>query len=128
MQICRKASSPRYERDRITSYLLVSEITTGAKYITTSLVEMQPNGKQRIHSHATEQCYFILEGSGQMTVGDETTEVHTGDTIFIPSNSPHGLINTGKLVLRYLSAGSPVFGREKEKEFWPLQGNAGKSQ
>ena len=120
MDITRKETSPRYSRDGITSYLLVGESTTGSESITTTLVEMNPGGKQHIHSHVTEQCYMILEGQGLMTVGEEAEVVENGDVVFIPSNSPHGLKNTGEGMLRYISAGSPVFGKEKEKSFWPL--------
>jgi mannose-6-phosphate isomerase-like protein (cupin superfamily) len=119
MKVVRKENSPRYERDAITSYLLVGESTTAAKQVTTTLVEMAPGGSQRMHSHENEQCYVILEGTGEMTVGDETQTVATGDTVFIPSHAPHGLLNTGKGRLVYISAASPVFGAKTEAEFWP---------
>lgn len=120
MKITDKHTARHYKRDNITSYLLVSEEATGAKQITTSLVEMEPGGRQHIHSHKMEQCYFILEGAGVMTIGNETREVSAGMSIFIPSNEPHGLTNTTDGVLRYLSAGSPPFGAESELKYWPL--------
>jgi mannose-6-phosphate isomerase-like protein (cupin superfamily) len=120
VNITDKNTARRYNRDNITSYLLISEEASGAKYITTSLVEMAIGGKQHIHSHETEQCYFILEGNGMMTVGDETKEVTSGMSIFIPSNAPHGLVNIGENILRYLSAGSPPFGKGNEINLWPL--------
>ena len=120
MHITSKNTARRYQRDNITSYLLVSQEATGANHITTTLVEMERGGKQHIHSHVTEQCYFILEGHGLMTVGDEEREVAAGMSIFIPSQAPHGLVNTGEGVLRYLSAGSPPFGEDDEKKLWPL--------
>ena len=119
-KVITKDEAPRYQRDRIVSYLLVSECTTGSHALTTSLVEMEPGGKQHIHSHANEQSYAILEGGGAMTVGDETFAVSAGQNIFIPSNAPHGLQNTGDSVLRYLSAASPAFGGELEQKLWPL--------
>ncbi|MHC4798108.1 MAG: cupin domain-containing protein [Planctomycetota bacterium] len=120
MKVVRKENAPRYQRDGITSYLLIAESTTYAKNATVTLVEMKAGGKQHIHAHETEQCYLIFQGRGQMTVGDETVEVSAGDNIFIPSNSPHGLQNSDNDVLKYISAGSPVFGNEQEKELWPL--------
>ena len=120
MKTIDKNSARRYRRDNITSYLLVSEEAAGAKRITTSLVEMEPSGRQHIHSHETEQCYFFLEGAGEMTVGDETQGVSAGMSVFIPSNAPHGLVNTTGGILRYLSAGSPPFGKDDEAELWPL--------
>jgi mannose-6-phosphate isomerase-like protein (cupin superfamily) len=86
----------------------------------TSLVEMSPGGKQQIHQHVTEQSYFIITGEGEMTVGNEKITVQSGDSIYIPSNAPHGLINNGKEILVYLSAGSPPFGKEIERQLWPL--------
>jgi mannose-6-phosphate isomerase-like protein (cupin superfamily) len=121
MNIARKKISPRYSRDGITSYLLVSEITTDSVHITTSLVEISPGGQQRIHSHQTEQCYYILEGDGLMTVGKETQRVVAGDCVFIPSNLPHGLNNDRKAILKYFSAGSPSYGKENLVKLWPLK-------
>ncbi len=120
MKIITKKEAPQYERDKIKSYLLVSEFTVGAENITTSLVEMEPGGVQKPHHHITEQCYMILEGSGVMEVDDEKSEVGAGETIFIPSNKVHGLINNGTTTLKYFSAGSPVFGSENEQILWPL--------
>lgn len=120
MKITDKNSARRYKRDNITSYLLVSEEATGAKHITTTLVEMEPGGKQHVHSHDTEQSYFILQGNGTMTVGNETAEVKEGMSVFIPSNEPHGLVNDSSGVLIYLSSGSPPFGKENELKLWPL--------
>ena len=113
MNIVKKDSSPKYQSEGITSYLLVSEITTNSRYITTSLVEMNPGGKQSIHSHETEQCYYILEGEGLMTVDRETRKVAAGDCIFIPSNEPHGLNNNSQSVLKYFSADSSLLCTEK---------------
>ncbi len=115
-----KEGAPQYERDGIRSYLLVAESTVGAKHITTSLVEMEPGGTQKPHHHETEQCYMILEGRGVMEVDGQRSGVRSGDTVFIPSNSVHSLVNDGTALLKYLSAGSPVFGTSDERELWPL--------
>jgi mannose-6-phosphate isomerase-like protein (cupin superfamily) len=66
---------------------------------------------------------MILEGRGIMEVDGEKASVASGDTIFIPSNSLHGLFNESQTTLTYISAGSPVFGKEAERELWPLQVN-----
>ena len=121
MKIVTRKSAPRYERDGITSYLLVAESTTGAKHLTTSLVEMTPGGKQHLHQHPAEQSYHIISGEGLMSVGGESQQVKQGDTVFIPSDTSHGLVNDGPGVLVYLSAGSPPFGRDDEKSLWPLR-------
>ena len=120
MKTLKRETSPRYERDDITSFLLASEQTCESKNLTTTLVEMQPGGIQRVHSHEPEQMYYILEGEGAMTVGDETQKVTAGECIFFPSFTPHGLENTGKTVLKYFSAASPSFSAEQSTKLWPL--------
>ena len=110
MQILTKAKAPRYCRpEGITSYLLASPRTSQAHHLTTTLVQIEPGGEQRVHSHPPEQVYFILEGGGLMTVGTETQTVATGDCVFIPADTPHGIRNEGQVVLRYFSAAAPAF-------------------
>lgn len=122
MKILKKATAPRYIRNEgITSYLLSSPSTCDAVQMTTTLVELQPGGKQRIHQHRPEQVYFIVEGSGKMTVGNVSRLVEKDDCIFIPSNEPHGLENIGQALLKYFSAAAPSFTQDELSEFWPLK-------
>ena len=120
MDILTSSKAPRYARDGITSYLLVSERTCGAKKLSVTLVEMAPGGFQHIHKHEPEQTYTILEGSGIMKVAGESRAVQVGDCIFIPSWAEHGLENTGGTPLKYLSACSPSFTMQQCIEWWPL--------
>ena len=120
MNVLKKATAPRYKRDDITSYLLVSEKTCQSKRLTTTIVEMRPGGIQRVHSHEPEQMYYILEGEGMMIVADEAEQVTAGDCIFFPSTTPHGIRNTGAAVLKYFSAASPSFTAEQSESLWPL--------
>ena len=120
MKIMNRNSAPRYRRDQIESFLLVSELTCQSKHLAVSLVEMQPGGIQHIHAHDPEQMYFILEGSGIMTIDGESKPVKAGDVVFYPSRAAHGLQNTGDTVLKYISAASPSFNAEECKDLWPL--------
>jgi mannose-6-phosphate isomerase-like protein (cupin superfamily) len=121
--ILKKQKSPRYIRDEgIISYLVASPRTCGAKHLTVTLVEISPSGEQRVHRHAPEQIYFIVEGSGLMTVGEEEERVEAGDCVFIPPDARHGLRNDSQRMLRYVSATAPPFTMEELREFWPLAG------
>jgi mannose-6-phosphate isomerase-like protein (cupin superfamily) len=108
----------------IISYLLVSPRTCDSERLTTTHVEIAPGGWQRVHNHEPEQVYHMLEGSGLMTVGSETVRVGPGDSIFIPSGTPHGLTNDGQAVLKYLSAAAPSFSKQQLEEYWPLESEA----
>lgn len=57
-------------------------------------VLMPPQTSIGYHRHVTlEETYVIVNGSGRMTVDDETAEVHTGDTIPSRLGGSHGLYN-----------------------------------
>lgn len=45
------------------------------------------------HNHEDGETFFIIDGHGLMTIGEEREEVRAGDVIFIPPNSEHCLIN-----------------------------------
>jgi mannose-6-phosphate isomerase-like protein (cupin superfamily) len=120
LDVLRVNSSPRYKRNDITSYLLVSEDTCNAKNLSITIVEMEPGGIQHVHAHESEQMYYIMEGSGLMTLDDEQQRVETGDCIFFSSFSRHGLENIGGTILRYLSAASPSFEKEDSRKLWSL--------
>ncbi len=121
MTVLKKETAPRYVRSAgIVSYLLASPRTSAAKHLTTSLVELQPGGEQRMHRHNPEQVYYILEGSGLMAVGTEAFRVGAGDCVFIPSGVSHGLKDDGNALLRYFSAASCAFEPKELEHFWPL--------
>ena len=45
-----------------------------------------------LHQHPEEQILYVLEGVLDVTVGDESYEVHPGQASFHPSNVPHRAI------------------------------------
>ena len=125
MHILKKEKAPRYIRlEGITSYLLASPRTSSAEHLTTTLAVIQSGGEQRIHSHRPEQVYFILEGNGLMTVGDEMQRVGPGDCVFIPSGQPHGLKNDGDETLRYFSAAASAYEPGHLEKIWALKSEA----
>ena len=73
--------------------------------------EILPPGKTvpRHHHEVLEEIYYILQGSGEMTVGDETESVSSGDAIFIPKNQVHSLTNTGDEDMKLLLVCGPAF-------------------
>ena len=66
----------------------------------------------RHHHLETEEIYYILRGSGRMTVGPEEREVSAGDAIFIPRNAAHTLSNTGREPMRLLLVCGPAYSYE----------------
>jgi mannose-6-phosphate isomerase-like protein (cupin superfamily) len=121
MHVLKRETAPLYMRPvGITSYLLASPRTSSAEHLTTTLAVIQPGGEQRIHNHPPEQVYFILDGNGLMTVGNETQRVGPGNCVFIPSGQPHGLKNDGDVILRYFSAAAPAYPPGHLEKTWTL--------
>ena len=57
---------------------------------------LEPSGGQvPWHNLEQEEIYFILEGTGEMCLGNERTEVRTGQAVYIPSRVFHQITNTG---------------------------------
>lgn len=63
----------------------------------------------RHHHTETEEVYYILHGTGRMTVGDEVREVAAGDAIYIPPRSVHSLENTGPEPITLLLVCGPAY-------------------
>lgn len=101
--------------DGVVSAILHSDGGAPATDLTITWVEVDPGAAQEIHSHDPEQVYVLVEGDGEMTVGDETASISAGDLVHIPSNAAHGIENTGDEPLEYVSAATPAFpGRDIE--------------
>ena len=65
------------------------------------------------HFHCeTEEIYYILNGTGRMTIGAEIQEVTAGDCIFIPRGEVHTIENTGSETMRLLLVSGPAYSRE----------------
>ncbi|MFM8414913.1 MAG: cupin domain-containing protein [Planctomycetota bacterium] len=62
------------------------------------------------HHHAvTEEIYYILSGTADMTLGDETRPVGPGDAIAIPPGVRHTIRNTGPDELVFLCTCAPGY-------------------
>lgn len=62
------------------------------------------------HYHPlTEEIYYILEGRGQMRIGDELREVVPGDAIAIPPGQIHQITNPGPGLLKFLCCCAPGY-------------------
>ena len=63
----------------------------------------EPDQEQTPHAHAgSDKVYYILEGKGQVRVGDETKELGPGDIALAPAGSEHGVRNPGPERLKIL--------------------------
>ena len=65
------------------------------------------------HSHLlTEEIYYVLEGSGRMSVAGQSRAVGVGDAVAIPPGALHQIVNTGAVTLRFLCCCAPAYEHE----------------
>jgi mannose-6-phosphate isomerase-like protein (cupin superfamily) len=81
------------------------------------MVLISPQGAPPFHKHDdTEQVFFILEGTGVLTVGDKMQQfaVKPGDVVRIPPSTFHSIRADGPELLKYLCI--DCFGGKPEVE------------
>lgn len=62
------------------------------------------------HKHIqTEEIYYISQGVGLMSLGDQRIEVQSGDTICIQPGTVHNIRNIGDLPLKILCCCTPPY-------------------
>ena len=72
-------------------------------------VTLDPNGGQvPWHNQEQEEVYFVLEGTGEMCLGDERQIVTAGQAVYIPPGVFHQLTNIGDTPLRMLYCYGPA--------------------
>lgn len=88
----------------------ISKTKHGVDNISFCTEDIIPGRKLRIHKHLNnDELIFIHKGQGTFTLDEKVIEVKTGDVIFVPRDTWHGLDNTGKdnliMIFQYSPAG-----------------------
>ncbi|MCC7301089.1 MAG: cupin domain-containing protein [Bacteroidia bacterium] len=64
----------------------------------------------KLHAHATHaEHVLVLEGEGEMVLGEKIIKVKKGSLVFIPSGVPHSLRVTSGKPVKVLSVQAPYF-------------------
>ena len=72
-------------------------------------VELDPAGGQvPWQNQEQEEVYFVIEGVGEMCLGDEVQELRAGQCVKIPPGTFHQLSNTGPDVLKMIYCYGPA--------------------
>jgi len=73
-----------------------------------------PPGKRGfpIHNHrVNEEMFFVLQGTGELRIGDDTYPIRAGDVIACPAGgreSAHQIVNSSADELRYLAVSTKL--------------------
>ncbi len=69
--------------------------------ITCRLAELEPGGWLGLHRHAPAEVYYVLAGTGVVTLNGVESPVKAGSAVFIPGMGEHGIRQTGTDLLRF---------------------------
>ena len=98
-----------YPARRLTQNLVGGASPIHAINFSMGNVTLEPNGGQvPWHNQDQEEIYFIVEGTGEMCLGEEKQTVGTGQAVYIPSKVFHQLTNIGSTPLRMIYCYGPA--------------------
>ena len=99
----------RYPAGRLTQNLVGGTSPIRATHFSLGHVTLDPNGGQvPWHNQEQEEIYFILEGNGEMCLGDERIALSAGQAVYIPPRVFHQLTNTGATAMRMIYCYGPA--------------------
>ena len=112
---------------RITKNLVGGGSVIQAQHFSLGYVTLAPKGGQvPWHQQDQEEIYFVLEGTGEMCLGDEKKIIHGGQVVFIPSEEFHQLTNVGEdplvMIYCYGPAGDVAHWRQELNDTLPRAG------
>lgn len=104
-----KIEGRRYPARRRTQNLVGGVSPIQAKNFCLGNVTLDPTGGQvPWHDQEQEEIYFVVEGTGEMCLGEERRVVTAGQAVFIPPGVYHQLTNTGDTPLRLIYCYGPA--------------------
>lgn len=99
----------RYPAGRRTRNLVGGAAPIQAANFCMGYVELDANGGQvPWHNHDQEEVYFILQGEGELCLGEEITTVAAGQAVYVPSGEFHQLTNTSSATLEMIYCYGPA--------------------
>jgi mannose-6-phosphate isomerase-like protein (cupin superfamily) len=104
-----KIAGRTYPARRRTQNLVGGVSPIQVEHFCIGLVTLEPEGGQvPWHNQEQEEIYFVLEGTGEMCLGEERQTVTGGQAVFIPPGVFHQLTNIGDTVLKMLYCYGPA--------------------
>jgi mannose-6-phosphate isomerase-like protein (cupin superfamily)/pyrroloquinoline quinone (PQQ) biosynthesis protein C len=67
------------------------------------IIKILPGKNNEKHRHAHEAVFYIIQGSGLVSIDNHSIEITSGDTVFIPRWCTHQSQNTGDVEMKILA-------------------------
>jgi mannose-6-phosphate isomerase-like protein (cupin superfamily) len=116
-----------YPARRRTQNLVGGASPVQAKAFSMGFVTLEPRGGQvPWHNQEQEEVYYIVDGEGEMCLGEERCTVRGGQAVYIPTHVFHQLTNTGAspmhMIYCYGPAGDVAHWRQELEGTLPKAG------
>jgi len=86
---------------------------SGCEQVSLAEATVHPGEETIPHYHGcSEEIYYFLSGSGEMSVGGEHEMVGSGDAVYIPPETEHWVANSGVEDLVFLCICCPPYEHE----------------
>lgn len=87
---------------------LIKKVPITADKLVFNTYFLAPGQVLKLHKHpASDELFYIVEGRGQFTVGNNQVMVDSGAVVYGPLDTPHGLVNSGENEIVMISVQSP---------------------
>lgn len=96
--------------------ILIDEETSGAKYFSLLVNTMNAGVEGDEHKHDVEHCWYILSGTGTMTVDGKSFPVGPDMAVFAPAHKLHKIIVDPDQDLHYIVVYAPPGPEQKLKQ------------
>src|SRR5688500_14157870 len=122
-----KIQGRTYPARRRTQNLVGGTSPIQATNFSMGFVTLEPNGGQvPWHNQEQEEIYFIVQGNGEICLGEERQPISSGQAVYIPSGVFHQLTNTGdepmQMMYCYGPAGDVAHWRQELEGTLPKAG------
>jgi mannose-6-phosphate isomerase-like protein (cupin superfamily) len=98
-----------YPARRRTQNLVGGASPIQAKNFAIGFVTLEPKGGQvPWHNQEQEEIYFVVDGEGEMCLGDERSRIQAGQAVYIPGGVFHQLTNTGERPMQMIYCYGPA--------------------
>lgn len=68
----------------------------------------EPGQAQKAHAHkGADKLYYVVEGSGEFSLGAETRTLKAGELLYVPEDVDHGVVNNSGARLAVLIVITP---------------------
>lgn len=104
-----KIEGRHYPAQRRTQNLVGGVSPIQAKSFSMGYVTLQPKGGQvPWHNQEQEEIYFIVDGTGEMCLGEERQTLNAGQAVSLPKGVFHQLTNMGEMPLHMIYCYGPA--------------------